>query len=191
MLRFIVPGMLPKLQRLKKHGEKNGLIFIVATNFKERLDSAIVRPGRIDHDYLVPPYDQRSRAWLLEGFLTKAKVLPEDSSKKMQVAHALSWWTQGWVYKEIEGLADRFANEYDTDKSLQSALQSKSKTKITELLLDRLKVKKPESDCEGYTFEFVSPGLKRALDPQQVYKDRDGAAEERKVVMKICSAVPN
>jgi ATP-dependent 26S proteasome regulatory subunit len=45
MLRFIVPGMLPKLQSLKQYGEKNRLIFIVSTNYVDRLDAAITRTG--------------------------------------------------------------------------------------------------------------------------------------------------
>jgi len=68
MLRFLIPGMLPKLQSLKQYGEKKRLIFIVATNYQDHLDTAITRTGRIDESFILAPPDARSRYCLIRGF---------------------------------------------------------------------------------------------------------------------------
>jgi transitional endoplasmic reticulum ATPase len=68
ILRFLIPGMLPKLQDLKQYGEKHELILIIATNYKERLDKAIVRPGRIDDLFLVTPPDSQARSYWSASF---------------------------------------------------------------------------------------------------------------------------
>lgn len=58
MFQFMTPSMLVKIKDLRK-AEK--CIFIIATNYAERIDSAIKRAGRIDHKYLInlPNKDQR------------------------------------------------------------------------------------------------------------------------------------
>src|SRR5947209_3268097 len=99
MLRFLIPGMLPKLQMLKQFGEKNRLIFIVATNYKDRLDSAVVRTGRVDDAFAVVPPDEPSRYCLIWNFLQNAGY-PE--AEKERLASFVAARTQGWVYKEIE-----------------------------------------------------------------------------------------
>jgi len=59
MFQFMTPSMLTKLHDLRKE-EKS--VFIIATNFSERIDPAIKREGRIDQPILVLPYDLESRA---------------------------------------------------------------------------------------------------------------------------------
>jgi adenylate kinase family enzyme len=185
MLRFIVPGMLPKLQLLKKHGEEHGLIFIVATNYNERLDRAIVRPGRIDERFLVPPYDQKARACLIDGFLKGIRGLSEDVATRVEIADALAVWTAGWVFPEIKTLSDRLREKYkDFEAELKASPQD-----IGASLREKLIVTGPTQEL-GYTFGFA-PNLVRALNPGRIYdKDRKGADKERDVVVKICSTPP-
>ncbi|HEV7673324.1 MAG TPA: ATP-binding protein [Candidatus Angelobacter sp.] len=107
MLRFLIPGMLPKLQELKQYGEKNRLIFIIATNYIDRLDSAVVRAGRIDSQFVLVPPDESSRYCLLRKFMENKPLfkrwVPEARER---TAILLARSTQGWVYKELEGLID-------------------------------------------------------------------------------------
>ncbi|MER9851850.1 ATP-binding protein [Mesorhizobium sp. M0106] len=58
VFQFMTPGMLTKLNNLRK---SERLIFIVATNYENRIDPAIKRTGRIDRRYLLLPYDKRGR----------------------------------------------------------------------------------------------------------------------------------
>jgi hypothetical protein len=116
MLRFLIPGMLPKLQELKQYGEKNRLIFIIATNYIDRLDSAVVRAGGIDSQFVLVPPDESSRYCLLRKFMGNKPLFkcwkPEERER---VAILLARSTQGWVYKELEGLIDAVEIEAPKD----------------------------------------------------------------------------
>jgi chaperone BCS1 len=60
--------------------EANGRILIVTTNFPERLDRALIRPGRID---MILPFKKCNRAILREmasAFYEREVSIPEDSS---------------------------------------------------------------------------------------------------------------
>lgn len=60
IFQFMTPGMLPKLNDLRS---AESSIFVIATNYAERIDSAVKRRGRVDdHFILLPPgLDQRLR----------------------------------------------------------------------------------------------------------------------------------
>lgn len=61
ILSFLVPAMLPKLQRLSSIAKRRRLLIVIATNFYDRLDSAIVRRGRIDKHLLILPCSDGAR----------------------------------------------------------------------------------------------------------------------------------
>ncbi|MCI0561749.1 MAG: ATP-binding protein [Nitrososphaera sp.] len=62
VFKFMSPGMLTKLKDLRKLGQA---IFVIATNYEERIDRAAKRPGRIDDLFLVLPPDRQQRYNLL------------------------------------------------------------------------------------------------------------------------------
>src|SRR6185503_26635 len=105
ILRFLVPGMLPKLQTLNKYSKKSKLIFIIATNYKERLDSAVVRRGRIDEEFCIPPPDRRARRQLFTMQLKRLAPVGSTVPKDGLLIERLADLTPGWVFKEIENLA--------------------------------------------------------------------------------------
>jgi hypothetical protein len=51
LFQFLTPGMLTKINDL---GAKKRSIFIIATNYENRIDPAIKRKGRVDKSYLLP-----------------------------------------------------------------------------------------------------------------------------------------
>ena len=71
VFQFMTPGMLTKLNDLRQ--AKRGL-FIVATNYEDRIDSAIKRPGRIDHKFLVLPPDKDRRRKMLKKLLEESET---------------------------------------------------------------------------------------------------------------------
>jgi hypothetical protein len=181
MLRFLVPGMLPKLQQLKQHGERAGVIFVIATNFRERLDPAIVRPGRIDGTYLIPPPDRKARELLLRRMLVKKRV---NVSIEPQQFRALCHWladrTGGWVYKELESLAEvilRTGLGSNPGKFYEEHGSALSKGGNC---LD-LKVVGTEP-WEGWSIA----GLQRALKLEEQYQSRKKAREELGAVLSVC-----
>jgi hypothetical protein len=64
VFQFLTPGMLTKFAKLRK---SESVIFIVATNYEERIDPAIKRAGRIDRHYLVLPPDNARRMKIMLG----------------------------------------------------------------------------------------------------------------------------
>jgi hypothetical protein len=63
VFKLLTPGMLTKLSKL---AESKRVVFVVATNYYERIDRAIKRPGRIDARYLVLPPDLNRRRTILK-----------------------------------------------------------------------------------------------------------------------------
>src|SRR5262249_5374893 len=68
IFQFMTPGMLTKLQDLK---DAKRSIFIVGTNYAERIDSAIKRQGRIEDRHLLNIPDSEQRRRLVYRFLKK------------------------------------------------------------------------------------------------------------------------
>lgn len=64
--QFMTPSMLVKIKDLRT---KERSIFIVATNYEERIDSAIKRSGRIDEKYLVNTLNLKQRKDKIKKFL--------------------------------------------------------------------------------------------------------------------------
>jgi SpoVK/Ycf46/Vps4 family AAA+-type ATPase len=84
VFQFMTPGMLTKINEL---GAKKRLIFIISTNYAERIDGAIKRSGRIDRQYLwLPPDAKRRRAILamLIGRSAKEELARIDPSQKKE-----------------------------------------------------------------------------------------------------------
>ncbi len=64
LFQFLTPGMLTKINDLHKLARS---IFIIATNYKNRIDPAIQRKGRIDQHYLLALPDKERRKQILLG----------------------------------------------------------------------------------------------------------------------------
>jgi hypothetical protein len=100
IFQFMTPGMLTKLSELRNRG---AVLFVVATNYEERIDPAIKRPGRIDHRYLLLPSDGHSRRGMLEKLASKSsepagqltvfdKRMDEPAWKKLVDASLFLGW---------------------------------------------------------------------------------------------------
>jgi hypothetical protein len=70
---FLTPSFLTKLQDFRKDAKDNEFIFILATNYYDRIDSAAKRSGRIDRNFLIVYPDCESRASLLLQHLMSGK----------------------------------------------------------------------------------------------------------------------
>jgi adenylate kinase family enzyme len=77
--QFLTPGMLTKFGALRK---KASVLFIIATNYDERIDPAIKRTGRIDFPYLVLPPDGAQRLKIINRFV---KINVEALSLKVKL----------------------------------------------------------------------------------------------------------
>jgi adenylate kinase family enzyme len=201
MLRFLIPGMLPKLQALKQYGEKKRLIFIVATNYRDRLDAAITRTGRIDESFLLAPPDARSRYCLIRGFLEKRirdDELFQDFNKDDQLpvasafAKLLSKETGGWVYKELDLLVEtitrRAAGKREEwskafRKLTQKNPEEQSLTTLLEIKAIEFEKTVPDPVKKGLVTNQIL-GRRPSLDLSIFYADRPNARAEVNQVLQ-------
>jgi SpoVK/Ycf46/Vps4 family AAA+-type ATPase len=195
ILRFLIPGMLPKLQDLKQYGEKARLIFIIATNYFDRLDPAIKRKGRIDEHFLVAPQDLMGRRLACRRHLQKLhRQSRAGGDAKMpsawnEVGDILAERMPGWVYRDITNILDRSFENRD----LRAAVEKGGLKSVTvETLLKVHTEKRQIHDSENNTFEVqdyvMLDGFKRDLDPLTFYAGRPNANEQKEAttVIKLC-----
>ncbi|MGO8899875.1 MAG: ATP-binding protein [Isosphaeraceae bacterium] len=114
VFKFMTPGMLTKLQDLR---DAEGCIFIVATNYYERIDSAIKRRGRIDEHFLLCLPDRQRREALLKRFacdLLGDGLESKETKEKYLKAAKLDKWELKFddtMSKEEKGKQKRAALE--------------------------------------------------------------------------------
>jgi hypothetical protein len=107
LFQFMTPGMLTKLNELRRVQRS---IFIIATNYIERIDRAIRRPGRIDRSYICLPYDWKARTEILKSLVDdrwqgkKADLLTPWVLKTKNVLHKFAAGIPLYTYPELKGL---------------------------------------------------------------------------------------
>jgi cell division protease FtsH len=93
----------------------DGILFIAATNRKDMLDEAFLRPGRIDFSFNVPLPDTKGRREIIE-IHTKDKVLAADVRSSLdQLAES----TSGFSGADLQSLfetASRYAIRHGQDE---------------------------------------------------------------------------
>jgi cell division protease FtsH len=93
----------------------DGILFIAATNRKDMLDEAFLRPGRIDFTFNVPLPDTKGRREIIE-IHTRDKSLAEDVRVSLD---ALAESTSGFSGADLQSLfetASRYAIRNNQDK---------------------------------------------------------------------------
>ncbi|SEN23969.1 cell division protease FtsH [Mesobacillus persicus] len=101
----------------------DGILFIAATNRKDMLDDAFLRPGRIDFTFQVPLPDTKGRREIIE-IHTKGKNLSDDVRNSLD---ELAESTSGFSGAEIASLfanAGRLALRNGRDSLVKSDLDS-------------------------------------------------------------------
>jgi len=117
--QFMTPGMLTKLNELRRLKRS---IFVIATNFAERIDPAIKRSGRIDQPVLCPPFTKEERIEvmkkLIDGLVkprSKAADLPDwieaDTARIARAADQTPLHVFGSLRLLVERAAERVPNK--------------------------------------------------------------------------------
>lgn len=97
MFQFMTPGMLTKLHDLR---DGKQLIFLIATNYADRIDPAAKRTGRIDIKLLVTPPNLAQRTRTLRDLLLKKMKLTVDDDVVVPAAKECALA----IYGELEEL---------------------------------------------------------------------------------------
>jgi len=139
VFKLLTPGMLTKLNDLAK---LRRVVLIVATNYYERIDRAIKRPGRIDARYLILPPDLSQRERHL------AKVINAWSSVSSETRSKIAQETVRFTYKELEDL-------WAHVRRRRTGLSSDA---LGDALLEALQRFRPIITLEGYALRLFEPG---------------------------------
>lgn len=87
---------------LTKHAENEHILIIGATNLKDKLDPALVRPGRFDICIEIPLADEADRVKIIEHYAQKFSLKVECDDSKNQNEEAF--------YRELARKTDGFNN---------------------------------------------------------------------------------
>lgn len=136
IFQFMTPGMLTKLKNLRSRQQS---IFIVATNYAERIDSAATRLGRIDDQFLILPPDRAQRKRIFRKELLKDEFdnFSKETQKKLLDNTCL------FVFPEMERTVE------------DSRQEAKSKGKgLASCLLDKFRSSTPTTTLNAYRARF-------------------------------------
>jgi len=128
VFQFMTPGMLTKLADLR---QSESVIFIVATNYEDRIDPAIKRTGRIDRRYLVLPPDAIKRLKIIEGLLSKYNLCDSAHFKDLDetIKQKLSDASLFLGFSDIKAVVQTFSKKNSQDFSaLANILEDRART---------------------------------------------------------------
>ena len=97
----VVPQILAEMEGFE--GRKSGLMFIGATNRPERIDEAMLRPGRLDHKIYIGPPDCPGRQDMFELHLKGRNPVPTVDCA------ALAQLTEGYTGADIANICEQAA----------------------------------------------------------------------------------
>ncbi|HAS10577.1 MAG TPA: hypothetical protein DCS55_08700 [Acidimicrobiaceae bacterium] len=103
MFQFMTPSMLTKLNNLRREGR---VLFVIATNYEDRIDAAIKRAGRIDTSMLLLPPDRTQRARIVNGLMRKSGFESEISGR---VSEFVSKITPLFAYQELKEVCTKLS----------------------------------------------------------------------------------
>ena len=165
IFKLITPGMLTKLNDLTEHKE---VVFVIATNYFERIDPAIRRPGRINEQLLILPPDSEQRMRFLtegredESSQSKGPVFPRWQSLSSTAKDDVVNRTALYSYGELLGLAKRLGDVGAEGDELQREIVARCSEVPSTISIasyknrvGRLENGKYEPDEKGPLEEFV------------------------------------
>lgn len=132
-LKIVVPAMLNRLQDLRDACPRQQIAFILATNYVEKIEPALIRKGRIDQALPVVYPDAKSRAAIISAHIKK---LPKEQDRwaqelKSRLNPELLNETQGWPWLTLDAMLktlDKEIKNFSTETKDEEGKQKISDT---------------------------------------------------------------
>lgn len=164
---FLTPSFLTKLQDLHDAAKRSSIVFVIGTNYLERIDPAAKRRGRIDRTFEVLYPDRKARMAIgVEQIAKKfAEAHPEgerDGGRGALIQEfvpAVADATELFSYNGLLGVCSWLVNEPNAERRRQRLQQIAA---------------------------GVDPRLKPEID-LSLYSGRPGAVEEFLNILTLCS----
>jgi SpoVK/Ycf46/Vps4 family AAA+-type ATPase len=110
-IKLVPPAMLNRLQDLRDACPAQQICFIIGTNFIDKLDSALIRPGRIDIALDVPYPDHYSKYVIAENLDVPASLIDAIARK-----------TPLWPWAAFRSLCDKLRDDTPSLAELDDVL---------------------------------------------------------------------
>lgn len=172
IFQFMTPGMLVKIKDLR---EKKNVIFIIATNYEDRIDPAIKRKGRIDHQYLISTPDCNQRKKIFIESMEKRDVNNKLESETNNMYEFLDETlfckkTVLCTYGEIDHLATVVIDKFNEskDQKLKDILGDKNNKKNKPLIYN-----KPDLTLTSYKSRFKCSSDGKPGEFQQIQEPHE------------------
>ena len=101
-IQLITPAMLNRIQDLRDAAPRQELCFVLAMNFVDKVEPALLRPGRIDSVVPVAYPDAWSRQAILEKNVTRGRINMAKMNFILEKTVAWPWSTFNKLAKEID-----------------------------------------------------------------------------------------
>jgi len=163
LFQFLTPGMLTKINDLRK---KERSIFIIATNYQNRIDPAIKRKGRIDKKYLLPLPDEEKRRDIIKALRGKKAVKPENYKDIGELSTFFG-------YTDLKILVQDAGNEDAGDDDILKRLRSEEYQPAT-----TLKSYLARFEEENYPFDEL-------FDLVDLHEERKGALDRATLLKEL------
>lgn len=134
-LKIVVPAMLNRLQDLRDACPRQQIFFVLATNYVEKIEPALIRKGRIDHALPVVYPDAECRSSMIRklarglegnGRSWAAAVLESAlDGPNLHLTRGWPWLTLSSLLKDLETWVRQAPKEDDGDsrQSLEQSLE--------------------------------------------------------------------
>jgi len=142
-------------------GAKKNVFIIGATNRPDILDSAIMRPGRLDQLVYIPLPDHKSRVAILKAALKKSPLAKDIDLEFLAKS------THGFSGADLTGIcqtAVRLAIREDIEKSIEHEKQQQGKDEMDTEQLDAV------SSITRTHFEEAMKGARRSVTDNDIRK---------------------
>lgn len=144
---------------------KKNVFIVAATNCPEKLDRAILRPGRFDKCIYIQTPDLKSRIAVLQASLKKTKICPEVEIEKIAEA------TDGFSCADLTGIVQN-AIKYAIKDAIQAISKHKKTMALNSEYADEWKDKqfKPDSIVTKSHFEKAMDNCRRSVNENDIFK---------------------
>jgi SpoVK/Ycf46/Vps4 family AAA+-type ATPase len=179
---FLTPSFLTKFQDLRNQAKKNEFIFIIGTNYYDRIDSAAKRSGRFDQTFPIVYPDLESRASILLSHLQELFKSADDLRVHLTaIKEIIGDGSFLDTLAEFTGLVSYTGlqdfNRYISNLTTESRRQTSN--------ANRQYVDDIVREVKKYNAREVGTVLKSEIDLVEYYRKRPNAIEEIEAVLCV------
>jgi SpoVK/Ycf46/Vps4 family AAA+-type ATPase len=131
---FLTPSFLTKLQDLHDSASQRLFLFVIGTNYVDRIDSAMRRRGRVDREVAVLYPDLESRRAIVREELTKGRgVTPTRRQWTNRVAMATGVFSYVMLQELCGWIRKNWSRPKEVERTIEQIRQTKHPTFRPEL----------------------------------------------------------